>query len=31
MKEGLRDFPKSEEDFNRCINEAEEKAIEMFK
>ena len=27
MKEGFRDFPKPEEDFNKCVYAAEEKAI----
>lgn len=31
MKEGFRDFPKPEEEFNKCVNEAEEKALEAFR
>ena len=31
MKDGFREFPKPEEDFNNCVNEAEEKALQAFR
>jgi hypothetical protein len=31
MKEGFRDFPKPEEEFTKCVTEAEEKALEAFR
>lgn len=31
MKEGFRDFPRPEEEFNKCVHEAEEKALEVFR
>ncbi len=31
MKEGFREFPKPEEEFNKCVNEAEDKALEAFR
>jgi hypothetical protein len=31
MKEGFREFPKPAEDFDRCVTEAEEKALEHFR
>ena len=31
MKEGFRDFPKPQEEFTKCVTEAEEKALEAFR
>lgn len=31
MKEGFREFPKPEDEFNKCVHEAEEKALEAFR
>lgn len=31
LKDGFRDFPRPEEDFNKVVTDAEEKSLEMFR
>jgi hypothetical protein len=31
IQENMKDFPRPEEEFNRCIHEAEEKALEAYR